>query len=202
MPSTLGFQRLLNPGYCRDLALVLIVAKQSFGAQEEWPRPSTPRIGSDVASGRIISPGKFRLPPARCILILDDVVASVASQLDQQAALGVDIESEDAVPDHGPVHGGVWVQIPEVTVVFTLTSRAPLPSTISLGPRLAIRAYTFFNRAMVAVLKRLSSQVHRRSGRRRIWPVQRKGFAVSGGSRRDHHENAGRDRGCGPVPAV
>ncbi len=84
-------------------------------------------------------------------MILEDVVASVASQLDQQAALGVDIESEDAVPDHGPVHGGVWLQIPEVTVVFA-DIKGSTALNNRLGPRLAIRAYTFFNRAMVAVL--------------------------------------------------
>ena len=104
-----------------------------------------------MATGRIISPGIFRLPPARCILILDDVAATVSSQLDQQAALGVDIENQDAVPDHGPVHGGVWLQIPEVTAVFA-DIKGSTALNNRLGPGVAIHAYTFFNRAMVAVL--------------------------------------------------
>ena len=84
-------------------------------------------------------------------MILEEVVAAVASQLDQQDGLGVDIESEDAVPDHGPVHGGVWVQIPEVTVVFA-DIKGSTALNNQLGSRLATRAYTFFNRAMVAIL--------------------------------------------------
>ena len=51
-------------------------------------------------------------------LILNAISADVKSQLDQQAALGVRIVQQDDVPDTGPVHGGVWVQIPEATAVF------------------------------------------------------------------------------------
>ena len=84
-------------------------------------------------------------------MILDDVVASVASQLDQQTGLGVEIESADAVPDHGPVHGGVWLQIPEVTAVFA-DIKGSTALNNRLGPRVAIHAYTLFNRAMVVIL--------------------------------------------------
>ena len=84
-------------------------------------------------------------------MILDDVMANVASQLDQQAGLGVDIKTENAVPDQGPLRGGVWVQIPEVTAVFAdLKGSTALNNR--LGPKVATRAYTLFNRAMVAVL--------------------------------------------------
>ena len=60
----------------------------------------------------------FRLPPQRCIFILNDVVTSVACQLDQQTGLGVEIETAKGMPDQGPVSDGVWLHIPEVTAVF------------------------------------------------------------------------------------
>lgn len=84
-------------------------------------------------------------------MILDDVVASVASQLDQQTGLGVVIETEEGVPDHGPVSGGVWLQIPEVTAVFA-DIKGSTALNNQLGPRVAIRVYTLFNRAIVATL--------------------------------------------------
>ena len=84
-------------------------------------------------------------------MILDDVVASVASQLDQQTGLAVEIETADGVPDHGPVSGGVWLQIPEVTAVFA-DIKGSTALNNRLGPRVAIHAYTLFNRAMVATL--------------------------------------------------
>ena len=134
-------------------------------------------------------------------MLLEVVAAAVASQLEQQAALGVDIEIDDAVPDHGPVRGGVWLQIPEVTAVFA-DIKGSTALNNSLGPRVATHAYTFFNRAMVAVLNGFQARYVDVQGRRRIWAVQRQGFAVFGGRGRDHHENPGRDRGGGPVPAV
>ena len=84
-------------------------------------------------------------------MLLEVVAAAVASQLDQQASLGVDIEIEEGVPDHGPVRGGVWLQIPEVTAVFA-DIKGSTDLNNRLGPRVAVHAYTFFNRAMVAVL--------------------------------------------------
>ena len=84
-------------------------------------------------------------------MILDTISANVASQLTQQADLGVKIESQDDVPDHGPVHGGVWLQIPEVTAVF-----ADLKGSTALnakaGAQVATLAYTYFNRAMSVIL--------------------------------------------------
>ena len=84
-------------------------------------------------------------------MILDDAVASVASQLDQQTELGVKIETAEGVPDQGPVTGGVWLQIPEVTAVFA-DIKGSTALNNQLGPKVAIRAYTLFNRAMVATL--------------------------------------------------
>ena len=85
-------------------------------------------------------------------MILDTVVAAVASQLDQQGKLGVQVVQQDAVPDAGPARRGVWVQIPEVTVVF-----ADLKSSTALnadcGAKVAARAYTYFSRAMTVILE-------------------------------------------------
>ena len=86
-------------------------------------------------------------------MLLEVVAADVASQLEQQAALGVDIEIDDAVPDHGPVRGGVWLQIPEVTAVFA-DIKGSTALNNRLGPRVATHAYTFFNRAMVRSVQR------------------------------------------------
>lgn len=85
-------------------------------------------------------------------MILDTVVAAVASQLHQQAELGVQVVQQDAVPDAGPAHRGIWVQIPEVTVVF-----ADLKSSTALnadyGAKVAARAYTYFSRTMTVILE-------------------------------------------------
>ena len=85
-------------------------------------------------------------------MILDTVVTAVASQLDQQAKLGVQVVQQEAVPGAGPAHRGVWVQIPEVTVVF-----ADLKSSTVLnadyGAKVAARAYTYFSRAMTVILE-------------------------------------------------
>ena len=83
-------------------------------------------------------------------MILDRVVAAVASQLDQQANLGVRVAQQDAVPDTGPAHRGVWVQVPEVTAVF-----ADLKSSTALnadqGAKVAAPAYTYFIKAMTII---------------------------------------------------
>ena len=85
-------------------------------------------------------------------MILDAISANVASQLAQQADLGITIESQDSVPDHGPARGGVWLQIPEVTAVFAdLKGSTALNSKV--GGKAATRAYTYFNRAMSVILE-------------------------------------------------
>ena len=51
-------------------------------------------------------------------MILDDVVATVSSQLDAQAELGIQVTRLNEVPEVGPTNAGVWFQIPQVTAVF------------------------------------------------------------------------------------
>lgn len=84
-------------------------------------------------------------------MILDTISANVASQLTQQADLGIRIESQGSVPDHGPVHGGVWLQIPEVTAVFADLKGSTALNT-KVGAQTATLAYTYFNRAMSVIL--------------------------------------------------
>ena len=69
----------------------------------------------------------------------------------QQADLGTKIESQDGVPDHGPVHGGVWLQIPEVTAVFA-DLKGSTALNAKFGAKAATQAYTYFNRAMSVIL--------------------------------------------------
>lgn len=85
-------------------------------------------------------------------MILDTVVAAVASQLDQQAKLGVQVVLQDAVPDAGPAHRGIWVQIPEVTVVFADLKRSTALNA-NYGAKVAAHAYTYFTRAMTVILE-------------------------------------------------
>ena len=84
-------------------------------------------------------------------MILDEVTASVAAQLNDQARLGVQVVNQGDVPETGPVHGGVWVQVPEATAVFVdLKGSTGLNSRF--GAETAARAYNYFNRAMVVIL--------------------------------------------------
>ena len=84
-------------------------------------------------------------------MILDEVTAAVKSQLDQQAGAGVRIVHQDDVPDTGPVHGGVWLQIPEVTAVF-VDLKGSTGLNARLGAEVAAHAYNYFNRAMAVIL--------------------------------------------------
>ena len=84
-------------------------------------------------------------------MILNEVTAAVKSQLDQQAAAGVRIVHQDDVPDTGPVHGGVWLQIPEVTAVF-VDMKGSTGLNSQFGAETAAHAYTYFNRAMAVIL--------------------------------------------------
>ena len=55
------------------------------------------------------------------------------------------------VPDTGPVHGGVWLQMPEATAVFVdLKGSTGLNS--QFGAETAAYAYNYFNRAMAVIL--------------------------------------------------
>ena len=85
-------------------------------------------------------------------MILDDVVATVSSQLDAQAELGIQVTRLNEVPEVGPTNAGVWFQIPQVTAVFAdLKGSTELIATAS--PRVAAIAYTYFIRAMAVTLE-------------------------------------------------
>ena len=90
-------------------------------------------------------------------MILDDVVASVSSQLDDQAELGVQVTVQNDVPDTGPTNKGLWIQIPNVTAVFADLKRSTALSA-SGSPYEAAFAYTYFIRAMTVILDRFSAR--------------------------------------------
>ena len=72
-------------------------------------------------------------------MILDDVMADVSSQLDQQAELSVQITARNEVPEVGPTNRGVWFQIPQVAAVFAdLKSSTELSATESGGVSLHV----------------------------------------------------------------
>ena len=84
-------------------------------------------------------------------MILSEIAAAVKSQLDQQGESGVRIVQQDDVPDIGPVHGGVWVQIPEATAVF-VDLKGSTGFNARFGPEAAAHTYNYFNRAMAVIL--------------------------------------------------
>ena len=84
-------------------------------------------------------------------MILDEIAAAVKSQLAQQAASGVRIVEQDDVPDTGPVRGGVWLQIPEVTSIF-VDLKGSTGLNARLGAEAAAHAYNYFNRAVAVIL--------------------------------------------------
>lgn len=90
-------------------------------------------------------------------MILDQVKADVAAQLDAQAKLGVDITRVDNVPEVGPVNRGVWQQIANVTAVFADLNRSTELSA-SDNPKDVAFAYTYFIRAMTVSLERFSAK--------------------------------------------
>ena len=90
-------------------------------------------------------------------MILNEITAAVSSQLDQQAALGVQITTVNDVPETGPASRGLWFQIPQVTAVFAdLKGSTKLNATD--GPKDAAFAYTYFIRAMTVLLDRFGSK--------------------------------------------
>ena len=82
----------------------------------------------------------------------------MSSQLDQQAGLGVQIDHVNAVPEEGPVRGGTWLQIPNVTAVFADLKKSTQLSANSQSARTAAYAYTYFIRAMTVILERFGSR--------------------------------------------
>ena len=90
-------------------------------------------------------------------MILDQVKADVAAQLDAQRKLGVQIVRLKNVPETGPVNKGVWNSIPNVTAVFADLNRSTALSA-SENPKDAAFAYTYFIRAMTVILDRFSAK--------------------------------------------
>ena len=89
-------------------------------------------------------------------MILDEVAASVAAQLNDQAGLGVQIINQEGVPGEGPSHRGLWWRIPNVTALFAdLKGSTALNS--SVPTEAAAVAYTYFGRAMTVVMERFSA---------------------------------------------
>ena len=89
-------------------------------------------------------------------MILNDIAAAVAAQLDDQAKLGVQVVNQDAVPESGPANRGLWWRIPNVTAVFAdLKGSTALSS--SVPPEAAAIAYTYFIRAMTVTLEGFSA---------------------------------------------
>lgn len=90
-------------------------------------------------------------------MLLDDVLADLTSQLDDQAELGVQITVQNEVPDRGPANKGLWLRIPNVTAVFVDLKRSTELSADS-RPETSAFAYTYFVRAMVVIFDRFGSK--------------------------------------------
>ena len=84
---------------------------------------------------------------------LQDVESAVASQLDDQAALGIQITRMNEVPDEGPTNKGLWFQIPQTTAVFADLKGSTMLSAMA-SPEVVARAYTYFVRAMALTFER------------------------------------------------
>lgn len=90
-------------------------------------------------------------------MILDQVKADVAAQLDAQRKLCVNITAVNDVPETGPANRGLWFQIPNVTAVFADLNRSTALSAAD-NPKDAAYAYTYFVRAMAVSLERFSAK--------------------------------------------
>ncbi len=90
-------------------------------------------------------------------MILDEVEADIASQLEDQSRLGIQITRRNDIPDTGPTNKGVWYQIPQVTSVFADLKRSTELSAEN-SPRDAASAYTYFIRAMALILERFDAK--------------------------------------------
>ena len=82
---------------------------------------------------------------------LKEINASVASQLDNQAKLGVQIVQQDQVPVEGPVDRGLWWRVNDVTAVFADLKRSTSIS-VNGSRKDAAFAYTYFIKAMTVIL--------------------------------------------------
>lgn len=90
-------------------------------------------------------------------MILDQVKADVAAQLNDQADLGVSIRPLENVPETGPANSGVWFRIRNVTVIFADLNRSTELSAAD-NPKYAAFAYTYFARAMTVILDHFSAK--------------------------------------------
>ena len=90
-------------------------------------------------------------------MILDQVKADVAAQLNDQRKLGVKIVRLKEVPEIGPANKGVWNSIPNVTAIFADLNRSTALSAAD-NPKDAAFAYTYFIRAMTVILDRFSAR--------------------------------------------
>ena len=90
-------------------------------------------------------------------MLLDEVLADLTKQLDDQAKLGVQITTKNEVPEEGPANKGLWLRIPNVTAVFVDLKRSTELSADS-SPETSAFAYTYFVRAMVLILERFGSK--------------------------------------------
>ena len=90
-------------------------------------------------------------------MILDQVKADVAAQLDAQAKLGVRIRPFENVPETGPANLGVWFRVRNVTAIFADLNRSTELSAAD-DPKEAAFAYTYFARAMTVILDRFSAK--------------------------------------------
>ena len=90
-------------------------------------------------------------------LILDDVAASVTAQLDDQAALGVQVIDKADVPESGPAYRGEWWRIQSVTAVFA-DLKGSTSLNVSGARKDAAYAYTYFIRAMSVIFERFGAK--------------------------------------------
>lgn len=85
-------------------------------------------------------------------MILEDVAASVAAQLRDQANLGVQVVAQADVPESGPARRGEWWRIQNVTAVFADLKGSTSLAATGAGQDAAL-AYTYFVRAMAVILE-------------------------------------------------
>ena len=88
---------------------------------------------------------------------LTEINTSVASQLDDQAKLRVQIIQQDQVPGEGPVDRGLWWRIDDVTAVFADLKRSTSIS-VNGSRKDAAYAYTYFIRAMTVILENFGAR--------------------------------------------
>ena len=89
-------------------------------------------------------------------MLLDEVLADLTSQLDDQAKLGVKIKQQTEVPAEGPVSKGLWFHMQNVTAVFVDLKGSTELSAYG-SPKPSAFAYTYFIRAMVVIFERFGS---------------------------------------------